>query len=222
MLAALALGLLPAAALAQSNSFQLRVTQGTDVFLVPNGSTLTLAPSAVGQISSATVTALYVGTTSALISTQPVILGSTTFTVSNLSATLPLTMLPGDSFSFTVQFKPTSSATALAQLNLPFVEAPSGNTTGVSTGTAGLIQLNLTGTAPNLIVSYFLQSNGNVLPLTNGSSLVFPATLVKSTTAVTVIIANQGSGAGVVNSITVSGSAFQPLGLPLPPFDSTI
>lgn len=217
MLAALALGLFPASALAQSNSFQLRITQGNNVFLVPNGATLTMQPSAVGQVSSATVTAVYVGTTGAVISKQPIILGSTTFTVSSLPS-LPLSMTPGSSFDLTVQFQPTSAAAALAQLVVPFVETQSSASGGPPVGVAGTIQLNLTGTAPNLSVSYALQSNGNILPLANGSSLVFPGTLVGSNTAATVIIANQGSGAGQVNSIIVTGSAFQPLSLPLPPF----
>ena len=43
-------------------------------------------------------------------------------------------------------------------------------------------------------------------------------TLVGSTTTATVIIANQGSGAGLVNSISVTGGAFQPQSLPLTPF----
>lgn len=96
VLAALALGLFPASALAQSTSFQLRITQGNNVFLVPNGSTVTMAPSAVGQVSTATVTAIYVGPIAAVINTQPEILGSTTFTVSGLASNaLPLTLMPG-------------------------------------------------------------------------------------------------------------------------------
>jgi hypothetical protein len=217
MLAALALSLLPAPAVAQSNDFQLRVTQGNNVFLVPNGSTLTMAPSAVGQVSTATLTAIYIGPTEALVSAQPVILGSTTFTVSSLP-NLPLTMSPGDSFTLTIQFTPTSAVSTLAQLNVGFLEAVASSTGGPPTAVAGTVQLNLTGTAPNLIVSYALQSNGNVLPLANGSSLIYPGTLVNSTTQATVIIANQGSGAGQVNSISVAGSTFQPLGLPLTPF----
>jgi hypothetical protein len=213
----LTLGLFSSSALAQSSSFQLRITEGNNVFLVPNGSTLTLAPSAVGQVSTATLTAIYVGATSALISAQPVVLGSTNFTVSSLP-NLPLTLLPNQSFDLTLQFKPTSPATALAQLNVGFVESQQSTAGGVPTSVAGTIQLNLTGTAPNLLVSYFLQTNGNVLPLTNGSSLIFPPTVVASNTAATLIIANRGSGAGLVNGLSVSGTAFQPLGLPLPPF----
>ena len=216
LLALFALGLIPGSAWAQSSSFQLRVTQGTNVFLIPNGSTLTMAPSAVGQVSTATLTVLYVGSTAAVITSQPEILGSVNFTVTSL-ASVPLTMLPGDSFTVTLNFKPNSSASALAQLNIPFVEEQI-STTGLPSGVPGLIQLNLTGTAPSLVVSYALQSNGNVLPLANGSSAIFPATLVGQTTAATVLIANQGSGAGTVNSITVSGAAFKPVGLPLVPF----
>jgi large repetitive protein len=215
-LAALALGLIPALALAQSADFQLRIAEGSNVFVVPNGSTLTLASSAVGQPSTATLTAIYVGTTGAQINSQPTLLGSTTFTVSSLPA-LPLTLLPGDSFTLTVQFTATSAAATSAQLNVPFLEAQA-TSTGVPGAVSGLIQLNLQGTSPSLGVSYALTSNGNVLPVTNGGSLVFPATLVNTTASATVVIANQGSATGTVNSISVAGSAFQPQGLPLPPF----
>lgn len=116
-----------------------------------------------------------------------------------------------------MQFKPISSATALAQLIVPFSEFQA-TTAGGTVQVAGSIQLSLTGTAPSLSVSYALQSNGNVLPLANGSSLVFPGTLVGASTPVSVIIANQGSGTGTVNSISITGSAFQPQSLPLPPF----
>jgi hypothetical protein len=215
-LAVLALALMPTSVLAQANDFQLRVTQGNNVFLVPNGSTLTMQPSAVGQVSNATLTVIYVGTSSAKITAQPTILGSATFTVSTL-ATVPLTMVPGDSFDLMLQFKPISAATALAQLNISFVESVT-STSGVPGQAPGIIQLNLTGTAPNLTVSYAFNSNGNVLPLASGSTLTFPGTLVNGSTVATVIVANQGSGAGMVNSLSVTGSAFQPQGLPLTPF----
>jgi len=215
LLIAVALGFCPSAARAQTFDFQLRVTQNNNVFIVPNGTTLTLAPTALGQVASATVTVIYEGTTEAIFSSQPQLLGPTTFSVSMLSG-VPLTVAPGNSFDLTVTYTPTSAASAAAQLNLPFVEQQVSNGQIVEAG--GVIQINLAGTAPNLSVSYAFQSNQNVLPLANGSSLTFPGTLVNTTATAEVIIANQGSASGQVNSISLTGAAFQAQGLPLTPF----
>jgi hypothetical protein len=209
------LGLLNSAAWAQSFPFELRIQQGNNVFIVPNDATLTMPASAIGKVTSITLTATYRGSTSATI-TNAQFFGSTDISLDTSKLTLPLKMNPADSFTIGVTFKPSTPAIVSGQLNISYLEAPAGTTPG-TTPTSGTIALSLTGITPNLTVSYFLQSNGNIMPLAQGASVLFPQTLVNSTVAATIIISNSGSGAGSVSGIAVSGAVFQPLGLPAQP-----
>src|SRR5579864_7383016 len=209
-------GLLGSLARAQS-IFDLRVQQGNNVFVVPNGATLSMPADAVGKVASITLTVTYRGATFASIRDAS-LLGSTDLSLDSSKLVLPLSMNPGDSFTVVIRFKPSTPSTVLGQLNIPFLEAvppttPGGSTTALS----GQITMNLTGTAPNLTASYFLQSNGNVVPLAQGGTVQFPPTLVHTTVAATVIVSNSGSGPGSVSGIAVSGTAFQPFSLPLQP-----
>jgi hypothetical protein len=196
--------------------FELRIQQGNNVFIVPNGATLVMPANAVGKVASLTVTATYRGSYSVTIKNPPIVLGSTAFSLDSSKLTLPLTINPGDSFTVGLTFRPSTPDIALAQLNVSYLEAVP-TTSSTTTLIPGLIALNLTGTTPNLTVSYFLQSNGNVVPVAPGGVVQFPATLVGTTVAATVIISNSGSGPGSVSGIAVSGTSFQPLGLPSQP-----
>ncbi len=207
-----------APAQAQSVPFQLRVQQGTNVFVVANGSNVTLSANAVGKATTINLTAIYTGTSTVSVA-MPILLGNTDFTLVT-SDKYPLKLNPGDSFSVSVNYNPSSTGGAAAQLNIPVAENTTVPGIGATTNN-GTITLNLIGTVPNLVVSYFLSSNGNVIPVPAGGTITFPPTLVKSTAQATVIISNRGSGTGVVNSLSVSGKNFQPLGLPLTPFNIT-
>ncbi|HJT88640.1 MAG TPA: choice-of-anchor D domain-containing protein [Bryobacteraceae bacterium] len=67
-------------------------------------------------------------------------------------------------------------------------------------------------------VSYALPPNQNIVPLPAGSTLTFPNTILHTSSTATVIVSNAGSSPGTVNSIAITGAAFQPQGLPLTPF----
>jgi hypothetical protein len=211
--------LLSSAARAQSSvPFELRIQQGNNVFIVPNGATLSMPADAVGKVASLTLTATYRGSTSVTINNPPLLFGSTDLSLDISKLILPLTLKPTDSFTVGIRFKPSSSAVALGQLNISFLEVVLPTMPGAPTTLVpGLITVSLTGTTPNLTVSYFLQSNGNVVPLAQGASIVFPPTLVGTSALATMIISNSGSGAGSISGIAVSGTPFQPLGLPLQP-----
>ena len=47
--------------------------------------------------------------------------------------------------------------------------------------------------------------------------MTFPAAVINSTSVVTVVVANRGSGAGSINSVMVTGAGFQPQALPAMP-----
>lgn len=211
------LGLFSSAARAQTFPFELRVQQGNNVFIVPNGAALGMAADAVGKVTSLTLTVTYRGSNTVTIKDPPLLLGSTDISSDSSKLALPLTMNPADFFTVALTFKPSTPAIALGELTIPYSEAVPSTTPGTTATLVGQIALSLTGTTPNLTVSYFLQSNGNVVPLAQGASVVFPPALVGTTEGATMIISNSGSGSGSVSGITVSGTAFQTLGLPLQP-----
>src|ERR1700730_7066429 len=131
------LGLVSSGAWAQGSvPFELRIQQGNNVFIVPNGATLGMPANAVGKPASLFFTATYRGSTSVTISNPPVLFGSTDFSLDNSKLILPLTLKPTDSFTVGITFKPTSAAAALGQLNISYLEAPA---TSSGTAVPGLI-----------------------------------------------------------------------------------
>jgi trimeric autotransporter adhesin len=198
----LPLGVAPAA-LAQVVPFNVSVQSANSNVLVENGSTLTLPASNVGQSASFTITLTYEGQTSAAVST-PQLNGPTppVFTLSSTASSASL--MPGQAFSFSVTYTAANAAQATGQLTIPYTEA-SATTNGAST--AGSIFFTLVGTAPQLIVTYALSSNGNVVTVTSGSTIPFPSTVVGTSTSAQIGIINRGSGSGMIQAsgITLSG-----------------
>jgi hypothetical protein len=178
---------------------------------VANGANITLAAGAVNQTVTVQVLLTYTGGEQAAITTPPTITGSKQFTVTSFS---PANLLPGSSTQFSLTYTPTSSSQTSAQFSLPYAET--NPTTGASLA-QGAIQLALIGTAPSFIVTYALPSNQNTVQLNNGDTLTFPSTQVGGTSSIPIGILNQGSGAGTISSIKVTGSAFQDVAVPLLP-----
>ena len=210
---ALCLATLEPAFAQTSGPIQIRVRQQDNFFVVPNGSTLNMAATAVGKPVSLSITVTYQGNTSALFSAPPALIGSTAFTFTSIGQ-LPLTLPQNGSFTFDVIYTPTSPAAAGAQFTIGFVEA--GLIPG-SPSTASNILLNLTGTTPDITLSYALSANANIIPIANGGTLAFGEVAVNTISAATFIILNRGSGAGPVTSVAISGEAFQLVSLPLLP-----
>lgn len=212
----LALGLLSTSLFplaAQTFPFQLRVRQQGNLLSVPNNATLNLLAGVVGKPVSATVTATYIGPTSARLSSTAQVIGSTSFKITSPSQ-FPLTLQPGDFFTFDIAYNPVDRFTALGQVSLPYVDASP--TPGIP-GNPGTINLNLSGTAPDLTVNYSLQVNGNVVPTATGGVIPFGLTPVNTIASATIFLLNRGSGAGSVESVTLTGGAFQLVSLPLLP-----
>jgi len=208
-------GLFPATG-QTSAPIQIRVRQQQgNVFIVPNGSTLNMAASAIGKPVSLNITITYQGNTSALFSAPPALIGSTAFTFTSIGE-LPLTLQQNSSFTFDAIYTPTSTAAAGAQLSIGYTEA--GLVPG-SPSIAGNILLNLTGSTPDLSLSYALSANANVIPIASGGTISFGEVPVNTTAAATFIILNRGSGPGPVTAVTLTGEAFQLVSLPLLPTD---
>jgi hypothetical protein len=201
--------------LAQQVPLQLLVTQSGNAFRVQNGATLVFN-TPIGQTQEAQVAATYTGTGSLQLTEPPTVFGAASFSVS-FTQSLPLTLKPGDTFNFVVSFRPSDSPAVSAQLALPFRETvtPPGST--VATTTLGAVNLGLQGTAPNFVLSYVLQAEQNVVPLSPGGAILFPPTLVNTNSQAQLNISNTGSGSGSVTGISISGTAFRLAGLPLLP-----
>lgn len=183
--------------------FNLRTQQG----LVVSGQTLTFVASGVGQSPTLTLTGTYIGNTTVALA-APQLLGSPEFSIS------ALTPQPNKSFAIDITFTPTSTNSAAAQLLIPFVQSAA---VAGQPSTSGTIVVNLNGVVPNLTVNYILPPNNNVTPIADGGTIAFPPTLVKTSATATIVLANLGSGAGVVSSVAISGAAFQLQGLGLFP-----
>lgn len=121
----------------------------------------------------------------------------------------PLAVGPGGSGLITLTFTPTSVTPSNGQVTLQF--------TSGAAATGLTFFLNGTGTAPNLILSYVLNPNGNQTPLADNDTIGFPDTLARDSATATVVITNKGNGAGSLNAIATAGDKFRPVGLPLLP-----
>jgi hypothetical protein len=194
--------------------FQISLTEGNNTSNIVNGATVSLASSGPGQTAAATLTVTYLGTSSAVFNTAPQVLGAQNFTVVT-TATFPLTLQPMGQLSFTINyvaFAPIGTSPITAQLDLGYVE------TGTPS-TSGLMALDLSGTTPNLSVSYTASATGNVTSLISGSTLLFPNTVINTTSTIPITISNQGNGTGTVSAISLTGAGFQALGLPQLPLN---
>ena len=199
--------------------FQLRVTQGKNTFLIQNASSLTFS-APVGQSQTVEVVGTYTGTGKVtLLASPPTIFASADF-AANVKDSQPITLVPGNTVSFTVTYTPTSGAQSTGQLYLPFVETlPAATTTTGSTPTQvqNAIILVLQGTAPAFTLSYVLPADQNVVPLPPGGTIPVSATPINTTGQAALNVTNTGSGTGSITGISISGAAFRLSRLPLFP-----
>jgi hypothetical protein len=211
----LALGLLLSGfAFAQTAfQFQMRLSLAGQTFVIQNQSTIPFSTS-TGQTEIAQVQATYVGSGKITVSSVPQIFGSTEFT-SNLTGKLPLTLNPGDSFTFTITFAPTSATTASAVLTLPFTETIPGVGNQNPTTTTNAISFQLLGSAASFVESYI--KDGNTFALPNGGTMLFDPQPINTSVTLQLNVTNTGSAAGQVTAFSVSGKAFKALGTPLLP-----
>lgn len=188
--------------------FSIRIQQGTTVQNIADGGTLALPADGIGLPSDGSISISYKGTGTATANiTAMDVTGSTEFSVTGLPE-LPLTVTPAaPNFSVNVRYLPGSSKLASGRINFTYTEA----------NRAGTFSVLLSGTAPEFAFTYIPLPNGNSTLLPAGGAIVFPPTAIDETSAATIVIANKGSGAGVVNSITSTGAEFALAGLPFPP-----
>lgn len=201
--------LAPLAAQAQT-PFRMRAQDGDNVSAVAPGSTLSLNAQAIGTPALVRVTMTYIGSTRATI-TNAGLIGSTALTVS--TPTLPASLDANQEFGFTVRYSAVNSQRVSGQLLLEYLQQGASG----EPGERGSVLLNVVATAPEFIVAYSVPPDSNVLTLPSGGQIAFPPTQLGSNLNIALAIINRGSGPGEVQSVTLGGDSFTPLGLPLLP-----
>lgn len=213
MLAAAALAALAAfPAAGQTAPFSIRTQQGTNVQNTSDGGTFNLPADGIGLASNGLVNVTYTNPSpgAAGVITSIQLLGSTDFVlngVPDLTGGYTLTT-KSSGLQFNVVYTPSTSQLESAKIVF-------GYTDGTRTGS---FSLNLTGVAPDFAFTYLAPPAGNSTLLTNGATAQLAPASVNATSTTTVVITNKGSGQGVVNNISYSGSPQIALaGLPYPP-----
>ena len=179
--------------------------QNGNAITVTTGATLNLGATQAGGKESISILVKYQGLNVANLA-APALLGSTEFSVSPIAAA---TLTTGQSTTLNVTYTATSSSQVTAQLSIPFTETAASGAASSAPISSGSITFSLVGTAPQFLVSYYLQAVQNVISLADGGTLTFPPTLVPNVSQAVVQIQNAGSGAGLINSVKVTGAAFQ-------------
>ena len=203
--------------LAQQVPFVIRFQSGEQVSNVPNQASLSMSAEGVGATRTANLLLTYRGTTMATFSAPPSLLGSADFSISG-PENLPAKIGPGASVTITVAYRARTAQAVSALLSLAYVEDPPANAPTGMVGTQGNISLIFSGTAPSLQVSYFIQGEGNFIPLAPGGKVIFFDIPVNTSAVAVVSIQNRGSGSGTLEAVSLAGdSSFQLLGVPLLP-----
>jgi len=199
--AAVALTIAPTAF---AQSLQVSVTANGILSNIGPGGSLAITANGIGQAVPATVTVRSGGTATATI-TGATVGGTTEMTLLNAPA-FPLTLSPGASTSFTVQYLPASGNIVSAQVSIAYSvnNQPSA------------FQFALTGTSPRLTFTYSFASGGALSNLNAGDAITFPATNTGASASATLNILNSGSANGLLSSVAVSGTAFQLSSSPAP------
>lgn len=173
--------------------------------VLPNGALSGLASgdrigfpaTPLGSSTTATVQVTNRGSAAGLL--QSVSVTGADFQVTGSPA--PTTVPPGGQASFSIVFTPRATGTSSGSMT---VGLSNGNFVALLSGNAG---------ASDLFVSYRFQDN-NVRTLFDGSNLIFPSVDVNASATASVDVVNQGTAAGTVTGLSVSGTGFQLNGVP--------
>ena len=207
-------------AAAQSFNFNLFVTLNGNTFKEMNNATVPLTTQ-VGTQISATVVAVYSGSSQATITGPPSnwVSGSTQLTLTvPQTETFPLVLSPTQSLTFTVTYAPTNANGASMVLQIPYTEPASGSGTPVSND----INLSFIGTSPAFTLSYALAPGNNIVSIPSGGTIPFRPTQINTTATGELLILNTGSGPGVVTDVSLApSSVFSLSGTPFFPYTLT-
>jgi hypothetical protein len=201
---------------AQGVPFTIRAQQGNQVASISNNGSVLFAAPGINRPVASRFTLTYRGAGVASFAVAPEVVGAPGFNVTQVGS-FPVNLATGDSYTFEVTYLPSATSQVSAQASLNYRETLQPTTpNGSPIVLNNAITLNLIGTAPDLVISYFL-ADGNVVPLSNGSTLDFAQVPVNTVTSAIVSITNRGSATGTIQSLALTGETFQLFGLPLLP-----
>jgi len=209
------LGLIAFCALAPVASaqapFSIRVQMAQATTILADGGTLALQADALSVPVAATLTVAYTGANSTFVINAVDLTGATDFSMSGAPdlSQGALTLSRTQNLVLGVRYAPRSSVKAAGKISIAYSV---GVTVGATIGTA---TLNLTGVAPEFTFSYIAQG-GNPIQVGPGDTMTMALTAIAATSNTVVVVTNKGSGPGVINGVSGSGSAFSLVGLPLP------
>jgi len=195
-----------------ASSFQFVLTGVTPSFTfsyaLPTGGSVALSaggviafpPTTVGASVTAVVTVVNSGSATGTL--QTVGASGSSFLVTGSPA--PIVLAAGQQATFNVVFTAQTSGAAQGSLVVGF------------TNSSASFTLTGTGASPSFTVTYTL-ADGNVHPLLNGSAINFPSVDINGTATAVINILNQGTGAGSVTGISVTGAGFRGASEPAQP-----
>ena len=197
--------LAPFAAAQTASPISIRVVQGQTGATVAEGGTITLASETPRGAVNATIALTNTSSTTALTINRITFTGNLDFQVTGLADDQPFTLAAGQTMSIPVRFTPSSSDRVTGTINVLYT----------FNRVNGQFSLNLVGTSPEYAFS-FIPRDGNASPVNSGGTITFPLTPIDATSNSTVVITNRGTAPVKFNSATVTGSAYQLAGVPLP------
>ncbi|MDP2999355.1 MAG: choice-of-anchor D domain-containing protein [Bryobacterales bacterium] len=206
------LGLIALCALAPVASaqapFSIKVQTAQATTILADGATLAMQADSLSAPVAATVTISYTGTNPTFLVNAVDLTGATDFSMSgapDLSQGALTYPARTQTLVLGVRYAPRSSVKAVGKISIAY---------GIVTP-AGTLSLNLTGVAPEFTFSYIAQG-GNPIQVAPGDTMTMALTAIAATSNTVVVVTNKGSGPGVINGVSGSGSAFSLVGLPLP------
>jgi hypothetical protein len=175
-------------------SYVYQATVGSAVTTIANNGTVTLPDTNVGSSTTATILIQNTGNGAGQVSSITV--SGAGYQLTNLPS-LPATVSPGgQGLTFTIVFTPTQSGAAQARLLID-------STT-----------INLAGNGLGSALSLTVTQGSNTAPIAAGGLVIFPNTAVGSQSPAVIQITNTGNVSTNINSIGLSGAAYQLANLP--------
>ncbi|GIU78055.1 MAG: hypothetical protein KatS3mg005_1293 [Bryobacteraceae bacterium] len=199
----LLLGLALWAGSAWGQGILITVREGEISRQIANGTTVEFAGK-VGEGKDIFVELQYLGAFRAELG-EASLTGSGDFRLMGVAPT-PRVLQPREKVVFEVRFEPSSSRRSLAQLGLLVRELPPPDS-NLLPGAYGLISVGFTGTAPELKYAFVLAADGNVQPLADGGLIRIAKAPVNQATFATVLVFNEGTATGKLESVQLEGAA---------------
>jgi hypothetical protein len=170
-----------------ASSLAYQVISGSAATSLPPGGSITFPQTLVAGTASVTVQVLNVGNAPGVVNSVNV--GTGPFSITGLPG-LPITLAPGASTTFLLNFTPTAPGLVSGRL---LIDQAS---------------FTLSGTGLGPLVSFSFVVGGSTSPITNNGTASFPNTAVGLITSGTINIQNTGNQPASINGVSLQSSVF--------------